>query len=90
VPVVAQAHNTKHCCHRTFAWRKDGTCQQHLHVPPDASGKDWRESRDDDMVASGMTVRYVSDQLEYIIFNFTDQNLHGNPQDLAFIYDTTV
>lgn len=46
--------------------------------------------KDDDTVASGMTVRYVSDPLEYIVFNFTDQNLHGNPQDLAFIYDTTV
>ena len=46
--------------------------------------------RDDDTVASGMTVRYVSDQLEYIVFNFTDRNLHNNPQDLAFIYDTTV
>jgi hypothetical protein len=46
--------------------------------------------KDDDTVASGMTVRYVSDQLEYIVFNFTDKNLHGNPQDLAFIYDTTV
>ena len=45
---------------------------------------------DDDTVASGMTVRYVSDQLEYIIFNFTDKNLHNNPQDLAFIYNTTV
>jgi len=45
---------------------------------------------DDDTVASGMTVRYVSDRLEYIVFNFSDANLHGNPQDLAFIYDTTV
>jgi len=50
----------------------------------------FRAVKDDDTVASGMTVRYVSDQLEYIVFNFTDQNLHGNPQDLAFIYDTTV
>jgi hypothetical protein len=46
--------------------------------------------KDDDTVASGMTVRYVSDLLEYIVFNFTDKNLHGNPQDLAFIYNTTV
>lgn len=46
--------------------------------------------RDDDTIASGMTVRYVSDQLEYIVFNFTDKNLHNNPQDLAFIYNTTV
>jgi len=46
--------------------------------------------QDDDTVASGMTVRYASEQLEYIIFNFSDQNLHDNPQDLAFIYDTTV
>jgi len=46
--------------------------------------------KDDDTIASGMTVRYVSDQLEYIVFNFTDKNLHNNPQDLAFIYNTTV
>jgi hypothetical protein len=46
--------------------------------------------KDDDTVASGMTVRYVSDQLEYIVFSFTDKNLHGNPQDLAFIYNATV
>ena len=46
--------------------------------------------QDSDTIASGMTVRYVSDRFEYIVFNFTDQNLHGNPQDLAFIYDTTV
>lgn len=45
---------------------------------------------DDDSLASGMTVRYVSDRLEYIIFNFTDKNLHHNPQDLAFIYNVTV
>lgn len=46
--------------------------------------------KDDDTVASGMTVRYVSDRMEYIVFNFTDKNLHSNPQDLAFIYETTV
>lgn len=46
--------------------------------------------QDDDTIASGMTVRYVSDRFEYVVFNFTDQNLHHNPQDLAFIYDTTV
>ena len=46
--------------------------------------------KDDDTVASGMSVRYVSDRLEYIVFNFTDKNLHGNDQDLAFIYNTTV
>lgn len=46
--------------------------------------------KDDDTIASGMTVRYVSDRLEYIVFNFSDKNLHGNDQDLAFIYNTTV
>lgn len=62
------------------AWLK-----AHLGLNPQ-----FRAVKDDDTVASGMTVRYDSDQLEYIVFNFTDQNLHGNPQDLAFIYDTTV
>jgi hypothetical protein len=46
--------------------------------------------KDDDTVASGMSVRYVSDRLDYVVFNFTDKNLHGNDQDLAFIYNTTV
>lgn len=46
--------------------------------------------RDDDTVASGMTVRYRSKELDYIVFNFTDDNLHHNNQDLAFIYNTTV
>jgi hypothetical protein len=46
--------------------------------------------KDDDAVQSGMTVRYVSKELEYIIFNFTDHNLHHNNQDLAFIYHHTV
>jgi hypothetical protein len=45
---------------------------------------------DDDTGASGMTVRYISTQLEYIVFNFTDDNLHHNKQDLAFIYTNTV
>ena len=46
--------------------------------------------RDDDTIASGMTVRYQSKELDYIVFNFTDDNLHHNNQDLAFIYHTTV
>jgi hypothetical protein len=45
---------------------------------------------DDDSIASGISVRYVSDELEYIVFNFTDENLHHNRQDLAFIYNVTV
>ncbi|MCX6083226.1 MAG: PglZ domain-containing protein, partial [Chloroflexi bacterium] len=46
--------------------------------------------KDDDTVASGMTVRYSSPQIDYIVFNFTDDNLHHNSQDLAFIYTSTV
>ena len=62
------------------AWLKE-----HLKLNPR-----FEALKDDDTVASGMTVRYVSDKLEYIVFNFTDRNLHGNSQDLAFIYDTMV
>jgi hypothetical protein len=62
------------------AWLKT-----HLGLSPQ-----FKVVKDDDTVASGMTVRYVSNQLEYIVFNFTDENLHNNPQDLAFIYNTTV
>jgi len=46
--------------------------------------------KDQDTEASGMTVRYVSEFFEYIVFNFTDANLHHNSQDLAFIYTTMV
>ncbi len=46
--------------------------------------------KDDDTIASGMTVRYSSDRLEYIVFNFTDSHLHNNTSDLALIYDHTV
>lgn len=45
---------------------------------------------DQDTVASGMTVRYNSKLLDYIVFNFTDDNLHHNNQDMAFIYTSTV
>lgn len=45
---------------------------------------------DYDVKASGITVRYNSDIMDYVIFNFTDENLHHNTQDLAFIYNHTV
>jgi hypothetical protein len=34
--------------------------------------------KDEDTDASGMTVWYQSDKLDYIVFNFTDNNLHHN------------
>lgn len=46
--------------------------------------------KEDDTLAAGMSVRYVSDRLEYIVFNFTDKNLHDNQHELAFIYDNLV
>jgi len=46
--------------------------------------------KDEDTDASGMTVRYSSPQLEYVVFNFTDENLHGNQHELAFIYQSIV
>ena len=46
--------------------------------------------KDEDTDASGMTVRYTSPQIEYVVFNFTDENLHGNSHDLAFIYQNIV
>lgn len=41
-------------------------------------------------VECGITAHYTSDPLDVVIFNFTDKNLHNNPADLSFIYDTTV
>lgn len=46
--------------------------------------------RDSDTEASGMVVRYVSPQVEYIVFSFTDENLHHNQNDLALIYHGVV
>jgi hypothetical protein len=46
--------------------------------------------RDSDTEASGMVVRYDSPQLEYIVFNFTDENLHHNQNELALIYRSVV
>jgi len=46
--------------------------------------------RDSDTEASGIVVRYVSPQLEYIVFNFTDENLHHNQNELALIYRSVV
>lgn len=57
--------------------------QMRLHLP-------FEVVRDDDTAASGMTVRYVSPQLEYIVFNFTDKKLHNNSDELALIYGSTV
>jgi len=46
--------------------------------------------KEEDDLAAGISVQYRSDRLNVIIFNFTDKNLHGNTQDLAFIYRQTV
>lgn len=41
-------------------------------------------------VECGISAHYTSDPIDVVIFNFTDKNLHNNPADLSFIYDTTV
>ncbi|HPQ70645.1 MAG TPA: PglZ domain-containing protein [bacterium] len=46
--------------------------------------------KDDDDAAAGIAIRYTSPLLTVVIFNFTDKNLHNNPQDLSFIYRQTV
>ena len=46
--------------------------------------------KDEETEASGITVRYTSPQVEYVVFNFTDENLHGNNHELAFIYQNIV
>ncbi len=51
---------------------------------------DFQIVRDSDTEASGMVVRYVSPRLEYIVFNFTDENLHHNQNELALIYRSVV
>lgn len=51
---------------------------------------DFQIVRDSDTEASGMVVRYISPRLEYIVFNFTDENLHHNQNELALIYNSVV
>jgi hypothetical protein len=46
--------------------------------------------KDDTTVDSGMTVWYKSEKLDYIVFNFSDENLHHNNQELSLIYESTV
>jgi len=46
--------------------------------------------QDSDTEASGIVVRYNSPQLEFIVFNFTDENLHHNQNELALIYRSVV
>lgn len=50
----------------------------------------FKVERQDDSIECGISARYVSNLIEMVIFNFTDKNLHENPADLAFIYDSTV
>jgi len=57
------------------------------HMGLDIKLKVLREQED---VESGISARYASDQLEMVIFNFTDKNLHNTHQDMAFIYANTV
>ena len=59
--------------------------KQQLHLTPN-----FTTVKNDDTVAAGMTVRFSSPQLDYIVFNFSDKNLHNNTQELAFIYNTTL
>ncbi|MAT45424.1 MAG: hypothetical protein CL609_24110 [Anaerolineaceae bacterium] len=46
--------------------------------------------KDDDTENSGITVWYQSEKLDYIVFNFSDENLHHNNQELSLIYESTV
>lgn len=50
----------------------------------------FKVEKQDDTVESGISARYISPQLDMVIFNFTDKKLHNNKDDLSFIYDTVV
>lgn len=60
-------------------------CKENLGWTPD-----FQVVRDSDTEATGMVVRYVSPRLEYIVFNFTDENLHHNQNELTLIYRNVV
>jgi hypothetical protein len=50
----------------------------------------FKVEKQDDSAESGISVRYTSDHIDMVIFNFTDKKLHNNKDELAFIYDTVV
>jgi hypothetical protein len=41
-------------------------------------------------VECGIAVHYTSKPIDVVIFNFTDQNLHNNKNELSLIYESTV
>lgn len=45
--------------------------------------------KDEEQIKSGISVYFQSDKVDYIVFNFTDKNLH-EADDLARFYNTTV
>jgi hypothetical protein len=57
----------------------------HLGLKVDLTVKSQNEA-----VECGIAVHYTSQLIDMVIFNFTDQNLHNNKNDLSFIYDATV
>lgn len=60
-------------------------CNENLGWSPD-----FQVIRDSETEATGMVVRYVSPRLDYMVFNFTDENLHHNQNELALIYRSVV
>lgn len=45
---------------------------------------------DDDDRESGISVRYQSDLIDYVVFSFTDKNLHNTKDALAMVYEHKV
>lgn len=45
---------------------------------------------DDDDRESGISVRYESELIDYIVFSFTDKNLHNTKDALAMVYEHKV
>lgn len=60
-------------------------CKENLDWTPD-----FQIVCDRDTEATGMVVRYTSPRLDYIVFNFSDENLHHNQNELALIYRSVV
>lgn len=78
------------CLPEAFTSQNELTLLQHWLKQQMRLNLPFEVVRDDDTAASGMTVRYVSPKLEYIVFNFTDKKLHNNNDELALIYGSTV
>jgi hypothetical protein len=60
VSLLTQPHHPQQCSDGTSARGQNGSHQQHLHVSPDTSGKNWRESGNQSKIVCGQDRHWSS------------------------------